>query len=1615
MSHNASDGNVPSLSEETAISSGNPNYQWRLISPEQFNALSPSRIKSDLSALGDGINVSWKTNLSTVKENGEWLPSCSNATNECLHLQIGNVPAGKYIVNFYGKSSGDKANVVVRCSYDDSETATNKKGLSKEYKNHLLLISVDRDNSTLDILVNAGLTEQNVSGILRNIKKISNEQYETMQTTWMYEKFSAGSYYVFNDGASKYLTAVDNPSVNNGNYGKVTSDIAAAFIFDFTGENNATISYQNGAKYYVRNNETWLTKSPSSWNIDEVTGYGNNAYTIKTGNNYIQYSSGDDISYTESTVSANNVWRFVSKEQFYAVYPTDKIKEMLKKHVSNYNIANVTATRDFSKAFSIGKVGSRYVVQQNALGFNNKYTVSGLTPGRYIVELYAAKQKGFDGIEAKVYVNGESHIVSDTLETYTFTVDVKSDGLLTVYEDELFESEAGIGNMLLAFKDIVPEKVVRDKYASIFTGETLKSNTSYYINSIGGNSYITSISGHVDSIYNAIPFTFSMDDDGDYRIANGSNKIGHHTDFWGDVSLANEDNTAWTATASKKTALGQTYFMYHRVVWSDWYWVNNGGNLSVKKSNKDDDQYRYRMISEDQYSALYPQNKIRSSVYNNNVTVTREFSANIAMSEPQSGIWLVKQTKDANEEDNYLKITINNLKDDRYVVDLYALKAGNGTATIYAHTGDKLYKWDDLTTSLKTYSNEIEVKGGTLILYVSAGENVSSVSCAINSIKTYSKVQEENSTISIKWQHETFENNGQYRLYNEQNNAFLCAPGSTGMQLDAINSTLFNVEKNGSGVTLSFDDEGALSYVCQNNGIGAWGRNNLNWTLTASGSNGYFVTSTNTDRKRYIECSNKYLSYSDLAVRGGLTGIILYYGSPSTEHLWRFVSKEQYEALSAAEMSRCLTYSIGKSVNVRWEQSIEASLNNGLWMGTTSTGGKLGKYNKITVEGLPDGWYDVQMNAGIGNSEAYLVAESETRATRTLLNGAYYTYSLPVKVSNGTLSLYIESKNNNYINVSSTLKDIVPLNKDNGVVDTYIKNSYFAIPKDNRDWNDGWEIEGDVTFEPAVGSAEDGLTGSAIHPEIKTVAWQSSRVNGAKIHQTITFDSEQGGDYILSADVCSYPNTSTLYVKVGDNVLGSVECSGEKQTYTLELNIPADSEVEIGLRVDNGNNSGKLLVAADNFRLQEYDNYLKNPGFSNGESDWTFTGMTYNSGTSSRGSKFDKYVTISGVNGNLSSGQVKQTVHDDSGNVIKVSAGAYRLSADVCVRNAIGSLFAKVGTGDDARTQKKYIGHTGTSGWPADFYYKEFVFVVPVESEVTVGLNVESATNAWDSGIDVDNFHLVRIGDVEGADITSQIVNSEFTTNPANGVNAKNDNANKKYGWESTTPGFQNYANDCAEVNYGGSGTYANEYKIKQVVSGLPNGWYRVEAQGFYRYGATASASANKAKALMYANESYASIKLITDETGVTYPTTLEAAATLFEENPTMYMNSLSVHVKDGTIELGVRRDKADNNIKDWLVLNNFKLYYLYEENVLEDVSGYIKNPSFETGSILDWTPGNLGSDPQAKAVGSASQWDKNYYYQSPNDNKVKSLSQVVSGLPAGEYKITAQIKADGG
>ena len=214
-------------------------------------------------------------------------------------------------------------------------------------------------------------------------------------------------------------------------------------------------------------------------------------------------------------------------------------------------------------------------------------------------------------------------------------------------------------------------------------------------------------------------------------------------------------------------------------------------------------------------------------------------------------------------------------------------------------------------------------------------------------------------------------------------------------------------------------------------------------------------------------------------------------------------------------------------------------------------------------------------------------------------------------------------------------------------------------------------------------------------------------------------------------------------------------------------------------------------------------------------------------------------------------------------------------------------------------------------------------------------------------------------------------------------------------------PGAGLNQNDLRNENWVGGlttgGSYENinaekwntaSFDINQTISGLPDGYYRVSVQGFYRVGGgennpTIAASEYAAgtptlNAIFYANEASRPLMSImadarTDADSLTekyyndltygYKTDLgvvphcQHGASYFF-NRGFYTQSIIARVVDGTLKVGVKKDVSSTN--DWVVFDNFKLEYMGTESVTgaftvdlkEDTSYYLKHVS--TGLYLE-------------------------------------------------------------
>ena len=155
-------------------------------------------------------------------------------------------------------------------------------------------------------------------------------------------------------------------------------------------------------------------------------------------------------------------------------------------------------------------------------------------------------------------------------------------------------------------------------------------------------------------------------------------------------------------------------------------------------------------------------------------------------------------------------------------------------------------------------------------------------------------------------------------------------------------------------------------------------------------------------------------------------------------------------------------------------------------------------------------------------------------------------------------------------------------------------------------------------------------------------------------------------------------------------------------------------------------------------------------------------------------------------------------------------------------------------------------------------------------------------------------------------------------------------------------------ANLCAEK-------FNTTFDVFQVITGAPAGNYRLEAQGFYRNGGYADAAGKRnagsesLNAKLYANGATLPLQSIFTAAGKLdvgastagisgkFPNNMDEAAQFFTAGH--YDNSLEFTLEEGeSLRIGVKKDVATGN--DWTIFDNFRLVYLGQPAVPNDVNG---------------------------------------------------------------------------
>lgn len=258
-------------------------------------------------------------------------------------------------------------------------------------------------------------------------------------------------------------------------------------------------------------------------------------------------------------------------------------------------------------------------------------------------------------------------------------------------------------------------------------------------------------------------------------------------------------------------------------------------------------------------------------------------------------------------------------------------------------------------------------------------------------------------------------------------------------------------------------------------------------------------------------------------------------------------------------------------------------------------------------------------------------------------------------------------------------------------------------------------------------------------------------------------------------------------------------------------------------------------------------------------------------------------------------------------------------------------------------------------------------------------------------------------------DVTSQYITNATLSSLDGWTNV---NFNNPVQGNNTT----GYAIECYE---GWSSVEKSQYSLTQTIT-LPAGHYTLVNYSFFREGENYNTDASTSRAYLKAGSNQVLVKTLGSITAAGYANSQAEGANAFDSK--MYRNTLDFNIDaDNTeIEIGVYGTFNTEITKSWMILGMFELIDNDQAATMDspfDVTGYITNPGFEYRDMTGWTL----SESEAFGTQNNSQNFKvgGYYaqkWQPSTDGALTagSMSQTIKNLPAGYYKLTANLGGDG-
>ena len=255
-------------------------------------------------------------------------------------------------------------------------------------------------------------------------------------------------------------------------------------------------------------------------------------------------------------------------------------------------------------------------------------------------------------------------------------------------------------------------------------------------------------------------------------------------------------------------------------------------------------------------------------------------------------------------------------------------------------------------------------------------------------------------------------------------------------------------------------------------------------------------------------------------------------------------------------------------------------------------------------------------------------------------------------------------------------------------------------------------------------------------------------------------------------------------------------------------------------------------------------------------------------------------------------------------------------------------------------------------------------------------------------------------------DVTSQYITNATLSNGTTGWT--NVNFNNPVQGNNTT----GFASEC----YAGWGSLEKtNYSLTQNIT-LPAGHYTLVNYSFFRQGLNADTDPSKSLAYLKAGENEVAVQTLGSISAGGYANSQAEGANAFDSK--MYRNTLdfTIDANNTTIEIGL---VGTFDLKQsWMIAGMFELIAKDIPATMDapfDVTGYITNSGFEYRNMTGWTVSPSGyfgtqNNNQGFKVGGyyAEKW------QQSGALPEGSMSQTLTDLPAGYYKLTANLGGNG-